>query len=224
MEKSKKKIQEKKLLFKNKIKFYPCDITNEKEVSKIISAIKKKNNSIDVLINNACVNLSPIKKNKKKNDFINFSLKQFDEELNVGLKGAVICCKIVGKHMIKQKRGNIVNIGSDLSIIAPDQRLYKHMNISKPVTYSIIKAGIHGLTIYLASLWASKGIRVNTLSPGGIYNKQDKIFIKKIKKLIPIGRMAKLDEYNKAIQFLCDDGSKYMNGHNLVIDGGRTII
>ena len=104
LEKSRKKIQEKKLLSENKIKFYPCDITNEKEVDKIISTIKKKYNSIDVLINNACVNLSPMIKNKNKNDFINFSLTQFDKELNVGLKGSVICCKIVGKYMLKQKK------------------------------------------------------------------------------------------------------------------------
>ncbi len=126
--------------------------------------------------------------------------------------------------MLKSKRGVIINIGSDLSVIAPNQDLYNHLNIIKPVGYTIVKSGLHGLTKYLASLWGGEGIRVNTLSPGGILNNQDKNFVKKIKKIIPMKRMAKLSEYNETIKFLCSDSSAYMNGHNLIIDGGRTII
>ena len=126
--------------------------------------------------------------------------------------------------METKKKGVILNIGSDLSIIAPDQRLYSHLNSLKPVTYSVVKHGIVGLTKYLASYWSSKNIRVNCLSPGGIYNKQDKNFTKKIKKLIPLNRMAHKNEYNEVIQFLCSDASSYMTGQNIIIDGGRTII
>ena len=116
-----------------------------------------------------------------------------------------------------------MNIGSDLSTIAPDQRLYSHLNSLKPVTYSVVH-GIVGLTKYLASYWSNKNIRVNCLSPGGIYIKKFKTFIKKIKKLIPLNRMANKNEYNEVIQFLCSDASSYMTGQNIVIDGGRTII
>ena len=151
-------------------------------------------------------------------------MDRFDKEIEVGIKGTVICSQLVGAYMLKSKKGIIVNIGSDLSVIAPNQELYSHLNSIKPVTYSIIKSGLHGFTKYLASLWGPKGIRVNTLSPGGVYNNQEKIFVNKLKKTIPLKRMAKLNEYNEAIKFLCSDSSSYMNGHNLVIDGGRTII
>ena len=126
--------------------------------------------------------------------------------------------------MKKNKKGNIINIGSDLSIIAPDQRLYSHMNYQKPVSYSVTKHGIIGMTKYYAALLAKHNIRVNSLSPGGIFNNQDRKFVLKLKKLIPLNRMAQKDDYNGAIIFMCSDATKYMTGHNLVIDGGRSII
>lgn len=226
---SKKKIEIKKKLNKRiKIdcEFVNADITNKQKMNFIINKIINKNKNIDVLINNACLNYSPIKSPKKIkiNDFISYSMDRFDKEIQVGIKGAVICSQLVGAFMLKSKKGIIVNIGSDLSVIAPNQELYNHLNSIKPVTYSIIKSGLHGFTKYLASLWGSKGIRVNTLSPGGVYNNQEKKFVNKLSKNIPMKRMAKLNEYNDAIKFLCSDSSSYMNGHNLVIDGGRTII
>ena len=121
-----------------------------------------------------------------------------------------------------KKNGVIINIGSELSVVAPDQRIYKK-NFFKPVTYSVIKHGIIGLTKYLSTYWAEHGIRCNALSPGGIFNNQDKKFLRNFKKLVPLNRMANQDEYNSAIQFLCSDASKFLNGHNLIIDGGRSI-
>ena len=127
------------------------------------------------------------------------------------------------------KGGCIVNIASDLSIIAPDQRLYQVHGIDeanqpvKPITYSVIKAGIIGLTKYLATYWNDSKIRCNALSPGGVFNSQSDDFVKKIQERIPIGRMAYKDEYRSAIQFLCSDASSYMNGHNMIMDGGRSI-
>ena len=216
----KKKINKKKNIF-----IIYCDITKKTSVVKVAKKILKSSDKIDILINNACINYSPNIKNKSDvNSFINFKIERFDREMNVGLKGAIICSQVFGKEMLKVKNGSIINIGSDLSIKAPDQSLYSHLNTTKPVTYSIIKTAIHGLTLYLASLWGSKGINVNTLSPGGIYNSQDKTFLKKIKNKIPLKRMAKINEYNELIKFLCSDGSKYMNGHNLIFDGGRSII
>ena len=135
-----------------------------------------------------------------------------------------MCSQVVGKYMLTNKSGIIINIGSDLSVIAPNQSLYSHLKTFKPITYSVIKSGIHGLTMYLASLWANKGIRVNTLSPGGVYNNQDKRFVKKIKKVIPMNRMAHKKEYRGTIKFLCSADSNYMTGQNIIVDGGRTII
>ena len=126
--------------------------------------------------------------------------------------------------MAKNKQGIILNISSDLSVIAPDQRLYSHLGITKPISYSVIKHSLTGLTKYLASYWAKYNVRVNSFSPGGIYNNQEKIFVRKIKKLIPMGRMAKKEEYKETIKFLCSEASSYITGQNIVSDGGRSII
>ena len=201
------------------------DVTKEKNINKLIKFLNKKKLKIDVLINNAAVNP---KLNKKTNNgaFEKLPLKNWNHELNVGLTGVFLCSKIIGKKMEENKKGIIINISSDLGIIAPDQRLYnnkKKKSFYKPATYSVIKHGIIGLTKYLATYWADKGIRVNCLCPGGVYENQEKNFIKKINKLIPMGRMARADEYKGAIQFLSSDASSYMNGATLIIDGGRTI-
>ena len=127
------------------------------------------------------------------------------------------------EDMIKMKFGNIINIGSDLSIIAPDQSIYPKKG-KKPLSYSIIKHGIVGMTKYYASLYASYGIRCNCLCPGGVYNKQNKKFIINLKKKIPMKRMAKKNEYIGALQFLASNASKYMTGQTLIIDGGRSMI
>ena len=126
--------------------------------------------------------------------------------------------------MANKKSGVILNISSDLGIIAPNQDIYKKSNFIKPVSYSVIKHGIIGLTKYTASYWAKKNIRCNAIAPGGIYNKQESSFVKKINQLIPLGRMAKKNEYNGLILFLCSDLSSYMTGSIIVADGGRTII
>ena len=111
---------------------------------------------------------------------------------------------------------------------APDQRIYREDNLEddmqpvKPITYSVVKSGLIGLTKYLATYWADNGIRVNALSPGGVYTNQPQEFVDKLTNLIPMRRMANSDEYNSAIIFLCSDDSSYMTGNNLVIDGGRT--
>ena len=128
-----------------------------------------------------------------------------------------------------EKGGCILNIASDLSVIAPDQRIYEKENLAlnmqpvKPITYSVIKSGLIGLTRYLATYWLGKNIRCNALSPGGVYTSQPEEFVEKVSKLVPLGRMAKKDEYRSAIKFLCSEASSYLNGHNLIMDGGRSI-
>ena len=133
--------------------------------------------------------------------------------------------------MADRGRGVSLNIASDLSVIAPDQRLYRQPGISeesqqpvKPVTYSVIKHGLIGLTKYVATYWAHRGVRVNALSPGGVFNGQGEDFVVRLEELIPMGRMARVDEYRSAVQFLCSDASSYMNGQNVVMDGGRSVL
>ena len=159
----------------------------------------------------------------------NISREEWDRQIEVGLTGALHCAQIFGSSMAcKGKGGVIINIASDLSVIAPDQ-IYKKQGLDennqpvKPVTYSVIKFGLIGLTRYIATYWANKGVRCNALSPGGVLNNQGQEFINKVSQLIPIERLANPSEYRAAIQFLCSDASSYMNGHNLVIDGGRSI-
>ena len=132
--------------------------------------------------------------------------------------------------MARRGRGVILNIASDLGVIAPDQRLYRQPNITrdeeqpvKPVTYSVIKHGLIGLTKYLTTYWADQGVRVNAISPGGVFNNQDPAFVERLTRLIPMGRMARVDEYCAAVQFLCSDASSYMTGQNMVMDGGRSV-
>jgi NAD(P)-dependent dehydrogenase (short-subunit alcohol dehydrogenase family) len=132
--------------------------------------------------------------------------------------------------MAKSGSGVILNIASDLSVISPDQRLYRKPGVAedqqpvKPVTYSVVKHGLIGLTRYLATYWADKGVRVNAISPGGVYAGQPEEFVARLADLIPMGRMATLDEYKAAIVFLCSQASSYMTGQNIVIDGGRTVL
>jgi NAD(P)-dependent dehydrogenase (short-subunit alcohol dehydrogenase family) len=130
--------------------------------------------------------------------------------------------------MARAGRGVILNIASDLGLIAPDQRIYRQPGLpaelqpAKPVTYSVVKHGLIGLTRYLSTYWAERGVRANSLSPGGVYNNQDEAFVEKLTNLIPLGRMANIDEYKAAVVFLVSDASSYMTGANLTIDGGRT--
>jgi NAD(P)-dependent dehydrogenase (short-subunit alcohol dehydrogenase family) len=223
-------VNELKKKYDRKIYSYICDITNEKEVVKLKNKLFKLKILPEILINNAAIDYKPkkkIKKTQSKTRLEFFDINQLKKEINVGLIGAVICSKVFGFEMAKKKRGVILNIGSDLSFISPDQNLYKVKNTKeshqpvKPVSYSIIKHGILGLTKYTANYWIKKNVRCNMLAPGGIFNNQPKNFINKIKKIIPIGRMAKKDEYEDAILFLISDASSYMNGSSLIIDGGR---
>ena len=146
--------------------------------------------------------------------------------MNVGLKGAYIMIKYFGELMYKKKNGSIINIGSDLSVIAPNQKIYNgvYKNYFKPVTYSVLKHGLLGMTKYFSSLYADKKVRVNMLSPGPVKNKQEKKLISNLLKLIPAKRLANPEDIADAILFLAEKNSRYINGQNIIIDGGRTII
>jgi NAD(P)-dependent dehydrogenase (short-subunit alcohol dehydrogenase family) len=206
-----------------------ANITDPQSVRNLLDVVLEKFGRIDILVNNAANN--PKMENKAAVEFSrleNFPLEQWDADLNVGLKGAFLCSQIIGAEMARRKQGVIVNLASDLAVIAPDQRLYRKPGLPddqqpvKPVTYSVVKTGLIGLTRYLATYWADRGIRVNAISPGGVYNNQADDFVERLTNLIPLGRMANANEYQAAILFLCSDASSYMTGANLVVDGGRS--
>ncbi len=225
--KNKKKIEK---LIGLKPLIYKMDVSDHKSIKKVNSNLLKKGLNVSVLINNAALNPSLKNKNKTfKNRLEDFNIDTFKKEFEIGLLGALLCSIEFGMSMSKKNGGVIINISSDLSVISPDQRLYKRKNLIdshqpvKPISYSIIKTGLIGLTRYLATYWVNKNIRSNALSPGGIYDDQDKEFVRKLNKLIPLGRMAKKDEYHGVIQFLSSDASNYLNGQNIIMDGGRSV-
>ena len=218
---------------KKKIQLYPLDVTDEKSIQAMLDKLSLDGTRIDILINNAAVD----PKVKGDSSIIessrieNFELDQWNSQVNVGLTGAFLCTKYFGSAMARDGHGGVIlNISSDLSVISPDQRLYRiddlddHLQPVKPVTYSVIKSGLIGLTKYVATYWAEKGVRCNALSPGGIFNGQGEDFVQSLEKLIPLGRMARLDEYRSSVQYLCSEASSYMNGQNVVVDGGRSIL
>jgi len=209
--------------------FQFCDITNESQILDIRDALLSKFGRIDILINNAAIDPKVEgKSGKRLSRLENFPVDQWNLELSVGLTGSMLCSKIFGYEMAKRGKGVILNISSDLGIIAPDQRLYKKRGLTddeqsvKPVTYSVIKHGLIGLTKYLATYWNDKGVRVNSISPGGIYIGQNPEFVQKLTNLIPLKRMAQEDEYKASVVFLTSNASSYMTGANLVVDGGRS--
>ncbi len=202
----------------NTAHFYIVDITKKKQIRDAITKVYRKFKKIDCLINNAGFNP---KISSKNNKFENFSIEQWDKEIQINLTGSLIVTQEVVKKMINQKNGNIINISSDLGVIAPNQYLYEKNN-KKPVSYSVIKHGVIGFSKYLATYLADYNIRSNALCPGGIANNQPIKFVNKIKKLIPLKRMAKINDYDGIILYLCSDYSSYMTGSTIICDGGRS--
>ena len=206
------------------------DITKEKEVVNGCKKIIKKFGKIYGLVNNAANN--PKIENQKDKSFSrleNFPLNLWEKDISVGLTGAWLCSKHFGSVIAKNKDGgSIVNISSDLGLIGPDQSIYskkgntKNKNPVKPVTYSVVKSGIIGLTRYLATYWADKNVRCNAICPGGVENNQSKEFLNLVKKKIPMGRLAKSDEYQGTLLWMLSDASSYLNGAIVPVDGGRT--
>jgi NAD(P)-dependent dehydrogenase (short-subunit alcohol dehydrogenase family) len=204
------------------------DVASQASCEAALAAVLARHGRLDGLVNNAALNPKVEGAGLSATRFESYSLELWNKELAVGLTGAFLCAQVFGTYMAAQGGGVIVNVASDLGLIAPDQRIYRkpglapHEQPVKPVTYSVVKGGLVMLTKYLATYWAEAGVRVNALSPGGVFAGQPEEFVEKLTQLIPMGRMARKDEYRAALVFLCSDASSYMTGSNLVIDGGRT--
>jgi NAD(P)-dependent dehydrogenase (short-subunit alcohol dehydrogenase family) len=207
------------------------DVTSVESIKSVSESLIVEKVDIGILINNAAID-PKVNGNQglvETSRLENFPVDQWDLQVAVGLKGAFLCSQVFGNEMACNKSGGVIlNIASDLSVFSPDQRIYRkdglvdELQPVKPVTYSVIKAGLIGLTKYLSTYWVDRGVRCNALSPGGVYNGQCDEFLSKLTSLIPLGRMANKDEYRSAIQFLCSDASSYMNGQNIIMDGGRS--
>jgi len=195
------------------------DLTKKKSIEDMVSKTIKKFSKIDVLINNAMYH-----ENKKEQavPFEEFSLDSWEKVMSVNITGMFLCCQKIGKIMVKQKKGAIINISSIYGINGADQRIYGKSGINSSIAYAVTKSAVLNFTRYLASYWNNTGIRVNTLSLGGVNNNQDSNFIKKYSNKTMLGRMARRNEYASAIIFLASDASSYMTGSNLIVDGGWT--
>ena len=207
------------------------DVTSPYRVRTVAEELWADGFRIDILVNNAAIDpkVKGVQGVLETSRLENFPIDQWDLQVAVGLTGAFLCSQVFGAAMAKDCKGGVIlNIASDLSVFSPDQRLYRKQGFTddmqpvKPVTYSVVKAGLIGLTLYLATYWTNQGVRCNALSPGGIFNGQGAEFVQLLSSLIPLGRMASKDEYRSAIQFLCSDAASYMNGQNVVMDGGRS--
>lgn len=205
------------------------DISAAASIKKLRKEILKDFGSIDILVNNAAINdhFDSAASAFELSRFENYPLALWQKSLDVNITGTFLCCQILGSEMASNNHGSIINIASTYGIVAPDQSLYKDKNgnqvFYKTIAYPVSKAAVISLTKYLAAYWGKEGVRVNSLSPGGVENRQDPSFIENYSKRTPLGRMAKPSDYKGALVFLASDASSYMTGANLVIDGGFTI-
>jgi NAD(P)-dependent dehydrogenase (short-subunit alcohol dehydrogenase family) len=206
-----------------------CDVTSAESIQAMLQTVVEAFGRVDILVNNAANNPKVEAPGQDFSRLERFGIDQWNADLAVGLTGPFLCAKILGSAMAKQGKGVIVNISSEYGIIAPDQRLYRKEGVPaeqqpvKPVTYSVVKAGLHGLTLYLATYWARSGVRVNTISLGGVESGQPAAFLERAAEKIPMGRMARPHDFQGALVYLCSDAASFVTGANLVVDGGKTI-
>ncbi len=207
-----------------------ADITDRDGLVALNDELTRDVGGVDAVVNNAAIN--PTMSGPQAtaaSRFETYPLEMWNAELAVGLTGAMQVAQIFGKAMADRGRGVIVNIASDLGVIAPDHRIYassrrmEDVESFKPASYVVCKTAIIGLTRYLATYWAHRGVRCNALAPGGVFADQAQALVDGIVDRVPLGRMARPDDYHGAIVFLCSDASAYMNGQVMVMDGGRSV-
>jgi NAD(P)-dependent dehydrogenase (short-subunit alcohol dehydrogenase family) len=220
-----------------------ADITDARDIERLRGAVLDRFGSIDALINNAaiddkfsaaddrlegreCRRAISTPADLELSRFENYPLERWRRTIEVNVTGTFLCCQILGGEMARRGRGSIVNVASTYGVVAPDQSLYQApdgaQRFFKSAAYPTSKGAVVALSRYLATYWAKAGVRVNTLSPGGVEAGQDVHFVESYGRRTPLGRMARADEYRGAVVFLASDASSYMTGFNLVVDGGWT--
>lgn len=207
--------------------FVAADVTCRPSLEAALEKVRSTWGAPHALVNNAGLDSPPGSAAEENGPFEAYPETSFDRVMEVNSKGVFLCCQVFGGAMAKAGRGSIINISSMYGIISPDQRIYEYRAqwgkaFYKPVAYSVSKSSLFNLTRYLATYWAPKGVRTNTLTFGGVFNGQDEQFLEGYCARVPLGRMAREDEYNGAVIFLVSDASSYMTGANIVLDGGWT--
>lgn len=209
----------------------PLDVSDEESVGAATARAVARFGRLDILVNNAALT---VRGGSERLDdyfapFERYPRDLWDRAIAVNLTGMMLCAQAAGRQMLRQGGGVIVNIASTYGVVAPDQRLYDGVKspyadtgFNTPVSYAVTKSAVLGLTRYLATYWAGKNIRVNALTPHGVYDKHDATFVRNFASRSPLGRMARDDEYRGALLFLVSDASSYMTGANLIVDGGWT--
>jgi NAD(P)-dependent dehydrogenase (short-subunit alcohol dehydrogenase family) len=195
---------------------HQVDITDPQALRRLQKEIEPPT----ILVNNAAA--------KSANFFApfeEFPLGDWEEVMDVNLTGAMMCAQVFGAAMAERGRGSIINTLSIYGIVAPDQRIYEGSSyegraINTPAVYSASKAALLGLTRYLATYWAERGVRVNALTPGGVFSGQNETFVRRYSARVPLGRMAEREEMCGALLFLASRASSYVTGQNIVVDGG----
>ena len=204
-----------------------CNITKRSELENALRTVRDRAGTPTILINNAGIDSPPDADASENGPFETYPEASLDRVIDVNLKGTFLTCQVFGGAMAECGKGSIINIASTYGLVSPNQDLYEYRRQNgeawfKPAAYSASKSALFNLTRYLATYWAKKGVRVNTLTPGGIFNGQDGRFLTEYEKRVPMGRMAKPDEMNGALLFLASQSSSYVTGSNLVVDGGLT--
>ncbi len=207
------------------------DVTRPDTIQQAVTATLETFGRLDILVNSAALDpkFDPHHRatfSDAPSTFEEYPLELWQQALDVNLTGVMLCCQAAVKPMLAQGGGVIINLSSIYGVVAPDQRLYQQGDQPpsyKPAYYSVTKAGVLGLTKYLAAYYAGKNIRVNAITPGGVFNDHDTRFVQAYSARAVLGRMAEKDEMNGALLFLASDASKYMTGANVIVDGGWTV-
>lgn len=215
---------------------YKMDVCDKKEVNSVVNDIYNKGMQIDILVNNAARNPKMSKTNQSitpESRFEAMTEEYFHDGMDASTLGVFLVTQAVTNKMLThdgEDKGVVLNIGSDLSVIVNDNRLYEKEGLTpeqqavKSITYSMSKHALLGFTKYLGVYFANRGIRVNMLSPSGVWNEDiPEDFVKKLSDKIPMGRMSTIEDYKAAVVFLCSSGSSYMVGQNVLIDGGKSL-
>ncbi len=205
------------------VTFKKVNLQEKDSIESIFNETFKDYGRIDILVNNAAA-----KSENFFEPFESFPLEDWREVMSVNLDAMFLCAQQAGRYMKANQKGSIINFVSIYGIVAPDQSIYEGSeymgrSINTPAIYSASKGGVFMLTRYLASYWGKIGIRTNSITPGGIFSGQNDTFVKNYSRRCPLGRMGKRDEIKGAIAYLASDASSYVNGHNLVVDGGWSI-
>ena len=205
----------------------PVDITQRAAVEEALGQVTARWGAPHALINNAALDSPPDAPAEENGPFETYPASSWDQVMQVNVRGVVVACQVVGGALARAGRGSVVNISSIYGLVSPDQRLYEYRRSAgqaffKPAAYAASKSALLNLTRYLATYWAPRNVRVNTLTFAGVFNNQDPRFLDTYTTRVPLGRMAREDEYNGAVIFLLSEAASYMTGANLVLDGGWT--